>query len=288
MTRLGGVRREISGAGEAPVAARNPALIVQTCGLSISRAGLEILHRVNLDVREACVTALTGPSGSGKTSLLLAINRMDELETDLSVEGQVLWRGRDVRGQGCKSRILRRKAAYIAPEPTPFDMSVEDNLLWAVRAGRREKRGEFFRNSREELPPKALVEESLDQVGLWVEIRDKLSRNALELSPGQQQRLCIARALAAGAELLLLDEPGRDLDPISAGKLEDALISLSERMAILMASANSRQAARVSQEIAVLIDGKLVETGLTRTVYSNPADPRTELFIAGRGRGDYP
>lgn len=260
-------------------------ILILTRGLCLFRDGLEILHNVDLSLGQGLVTAISGPTGSGKTSLLLALSRLAEREDDCEVQGEILFKGRNINNPAEDPAAIRRSIAYIAPEPTPFNMSVRDNLLWAHKAGRRFRQKSDCRildvGKDIQAGGEALVERVLERVGLWVEIRDKLSRNALELSPGQQQRLCIARALAAGAEVLLLDEPGRDLDPLSTGKLEAAIEDLAGTTSIVVATANTRQAARVSDRTCMLLDGQLVEEGETSEIFSAPHDPRTEAFISG-------
>lgn len=268
--------------------------LIQTRDLCLFHDGIEVLHHVALSIEQGLVSALSGPTGSGKTSLLLALCRLAEREEDREVHGEVLFKGTNIYATRQDLGCIRRRIAYLAPEPSPFNMSVRANLLWACKAGRW-FRGKEGLNGCEgagsgldknvQAGGDALVEAALEQVGLWVEIKDKLSRNALELSPGQQQRLCIARALAAGAEVLLLDEPGRDLDPLSTGKLEAAIGAMAGTTTIVVATANTRQAARVSQRASILIDGQLVEEGDTSELFSTPRDPRTEAFISGSMTG---
>lgn len=250
-------------------------VLIQTEKLSVFRGALEVIHHASLSIPEGGVTAVSGPFGAGKSSLLLALARLDGQEEELRIEGGIRWKG-IAQGPGEeRQRIQRRRAGYIASEASPFNMTVRDNLIWARR------------QARSPMPEDECVRKSLEQVGLWFEIRDKLKRNALELSPGQQQRLCMARALAAGAEALLLDDPARNLDPISSGKLEEAVAAIADSLTVIFATANTRQAARVSERIIILMDGSVIETGNTREVYANPKDSRTETFISGRMQGAY-
>jgi phosphate transport system ATP-binding protein len=230
---------------------------------------------VSLDFMDGQVTAIIGPSGCGKSTLLRCLNRMHETAPGARVEGEVLLDGSDIYGRRVNAIELRRRIGMVFQRPTPFPtMSVRDNVAAGLRVlGRsRPKRSDEDR----------IVEQSLRRAALWDEIKDRLRDPATELSGGQQQRLCIARALATGPRVLLLDEPTASLDPLSTQKVEELVYELRGDVTVVIVTHNMQQAARVSDRTAFMLLGELVETAATRTLFTTPADPRTEAYITGR------
>lgn len=230
------------------------------------------LRSINLRVPEHRVTALIGPSGCGKSSFLRCLNRMNDLIPDTKVQGRVLMNEVDIYDPAVDVVLLRKRVGMVFQKPNPFPMSIYDNVAYGPRIhGERNKSvlGE-------------LVEQSLKAAALWNEVKDRLSKGALELSGGQQQRLCIARSLAVMPELLLMDEPASALDPISTGKIEDLIRDLRKSYTIVIVTHNMQQAARVSDLTAFFLSGELVEQGPTGAMFTNPRDQRTEDYITGR------
>ncbi|HSA57933.1 MAG TPA: phosphate ABC transporter ATP-binding protein PstB [Gemmatimonadaceae bacterium] len=230
---------------------------------------------VSLDILDGQVTAIIGPSGCGKSTLLRCLNRMHETVPGARVEGEVLFDGRDIYGRGVNPIELRRRVGMVFQRPTPFPtMSVRDNVAAGLRAAGRQRPG---RREEDEI-----VERSLRRAALWDEIKDRLRDPATALSGGQQQRLCIARALATNPMVLLLDEPTASLDPLSTQKVEELVYELRGSVTVVIVTHNMQQAARVSDRTGFMLLGELVEAAPTRTLFTNPVDPRTEAYITGR------
>jgi phosphate transport system ATP-binding protein len=228
----------------------------------------QALFHVNLNVASNKVTALIGPSGCGKSTLLRTFNRMHETLSHTRLTGQILLDGDDILKQDVTR--LRRRVGMVFQRPNPFPKSIFDNVAYGLRINGHE--GAL----------KDAVEHSLRRAVLWDEVKDRLNRSAYGLSGGQQQRLCIARALAVDPEVILLDEPCSALDPISTAKIEELLIQLKENCTIIIVTHNMQQAARVSDFTAFMLIGELVEFNPTPTLFTTPADPRTEAYITGR------
>ncbi|MCL5985267.1 MAG: phosphate ABC transporter ATP-binding protein PstB [Actinobacteria bacterium] len=224
------------------------------------------------------ITALIGPSGCGKTSLLRTLNKMTELIVGARVEGQILLDGIDINNGKQDLPFIRKNVGMIFQKPTPFPMSIYDNIRYGVAISRRTKKAEMD----------GIVEKSLRAAALWGEVKGKINQSALNLSGGQQQRLCIARALAVEPEVLLMDEPCASLDPISTMQIEDLMRELKKTLTIIIVTHNMQQAARVSDYSAFILaenagePGRLVEFGRTGDVFTNPLDKRTENYITGR------
>jgi phosphate transport system ATP-binding protein len=246
----------------------------ETRALTAGFGGVEVVRDVSLQVAPGRVTAVIGPSGCGKSTLLRCLNRLHETVPTAFVRGDVLRDGRDIHDASVDPVALRREIGFVAQRPTPFPtLSIRQNVLAGLRAARRE-------------PPAAdrgaFVETALRRAGLWDEVQDRLDRDPMALSGGQQQRLCLARALAPAPRVLLLDEPTSALDPISTQRIEELVYTLRGDVTIVMVTHNMQQAARVADQTAFLLDGALVEMAPTRTLFTTPADPRTEAYVTGR------
>ncbi|HEU4641470.1 MAG TPA: phosphate ABC transporter ATP-binding protein PstB [Gemmatimonadaceae bacterium] len=229
---------------------------------------------ITLPVLAGRVTAIIGPSGCGKSTFLRCLNRMHETVPGARVGGRVLLDGRDIYARGIDPIAVRRHVGMVFQRPTPFPtMSIRDNVAAGLRVLDRRP------PSRE---VDAIVERSLRRAALWDEVKDRLRASALALSGGQQQRLCIARALATDPEVLLLDEPTASLDPVSTQKVEELVRELRGEVTIAIVTHNMQQAARVSDHTAFFLGGELVELAPTETMFTTPADARTEAYITGR------
>jgi phosphate transport system ATP-binding protein len=232
----------------------------------------QVLHDISLDLRANRVTAFIGPSGCGKSTLLRTLNRIYSLYPGQRAEGQVLLDGRDILNGRVDLNHLRARVGMVFQRPTPFPMSIYDNIAFGVRMYRRLARADLD----------AVVEQALRQAALWEEVRDKLRRSGTSLSGGQQQRLCIARAVALQPEVLLLDEPASALDPISTAKIEELVDELKARYTIAIVTHNMQQASRVSDYTAFMYLGKLVEVDETERIFTNPQQKQTEDYVTGR------
>ncbi|MBC8023629.1 MAG: phosphate ABC transporter ATP-binding protein PstB [Burkholderiales bacterium] len=230
------------------------------------------LKNVTLEIPEKRVTAFIGPSGCGKSTLLRTFNRMFELYPEQRAEGQVLMGGEDILASRTDVSLIRAKIGMVFQKPTPFPMSIYDNIAFGVR---------LFENlSRARMDER--VEWALTNAALWKEAKDKLHQSGTSLSGGQQQRLCIARAIAVRPEILLLDEPCSALDPISTAKIEELITELKNDYTVVIVTHNMQQAARVSDFTAYMYLGELVEFGETNQVFMKPAKQQTEDYITGR------
>jgi phosphate transport system ATP-binding protein len=230
------------------------------------------LHSVNIDIRELKVTAIIGPSGCGKSTLLRILNRMYDLYPEQRAEGEVLLDGENILDSRQDLNQLRAKVGMVFQKPTPFPMTIYDNIAFGVRL--YERLGASAMNER--------VEWALRKAALWDEVKDKMKKSGLGLSGGQQQRLCIARAIAINPEVILMDEPCSALDPIATAKIEELIDELSANYTIVIVTHNMQQAARVSQQTAFFHLGNLVEFGDTAQLFTNPTDERTQGYITGR------
>ena len=226
----------------------------------------------NLDIAERAITAVIGPSGCGKSTHLRIYNRIYELYRDQRVTGNLFIDGVDVLNEKVDVLELRRKVGMIFQKPTPFPMSVFDNVAYPLRL--------HYRLSRGAIADK--VEEALRGASLWDEVKDKLKSSGLALSGGQQQRLCIARAIAASPEVLLMDEPTSAIDPVATLKIEELMVELKKRFTIVIVTHNMQQAARISDFTAFFYKGRIVEFGDTEKIFTNPVEKQTEEYITGR------
>lgn len=240
--------------------------------LSLHYGTFQALASINLGIPSGAATAVIGRTGAGKSSLLRSLCRMNELWDDVRTEGQVLLDGKSIYEPGIDVTEVRRRVGLLARSPIPFPKSIFDNIAYGPRLHGIRQRGDLD----------DAVKRSLKQVGLWNEVKDKLNSSALELSPGQKARLCIARAVAVQPEVLLIDDPATNLDPVSTAKIEDLILELKEHYTIVVATHNMQQAGRVSDYVAFLSQGSLVEFGPTSDVFARPKDKRTEDYITGR------
>ncbi|MFO1340134.1 MAG: phosphate ABC transporter ATP-binding protein PstB [Burkholderiaceae bacterium] len=230
------------------------------------------LKHINLNIPEKKVTAFIGPSGCGKSTLLRTFNRMFELYPEQRAEGEILVDGENVLDKGLDVSLIRAKVGMVFQKPTPFPMSIYDNIAFGVK---------LFENlSRVEMDER--VEWALKKSALWNEVKDKLGQSGSGLSGGQQQRLCIARGIAIKPEVLLLDEPCSALDPISTGKVEELIHELKSDYTVVIVTHNMQQAARVSDYTAYMYLGDLIEFGPTRDLFMKPQKKDTEDYITGR------
>ena len=229
------------------------------------------LKNINIGMPEHEVSALIGPSGCGKSTLLKSLNRMNDLVPGVKITGRAALDGVDIYGN-IDVNDLRRRVGMVFQKPNPFPMSVYDNVAYGPRTHGIRARGELD----------AIVEKSLRQAAIWDELKDRLKKSALALSGGQQQRLCIARALAVAPEVLLMDEPTSALDPISTSRIEDLINELKGQYTIVIVTHNMQQAARISDQTAFFLHGKMVEYAPTLDIFAHPADKRTEDYITGR------
>ena len=229
------------------------------------------LHGIDLDIKANEITAFIGPSGCGKSTLLRSLNRMNDLVENCRITGDIMLDGQDIY-KNCDVNLLRRRVGMVFQKPNPFPMSIYDNIAYGPRT--------HGIKSRVQLDE--IVETSLKRAAIWEETKDNLKKSALSMSGGQQQRICIARALAADPEVLLMDEPTSALDPISTAKIEDLVLELKKDYTIVMVTHNMQQATRVSDTTAFFLLGDMIEVDDTEKLFSMPSDKRTEDYITGR------
>jgi len=230
------------------------------------------LKNISLRFYRNKVTAIVGPSGCGKSTLLRILNRIYDIYPRQRAEGEVLLDGEDILDEKQDVNLLRARIGMVFQKPTPFPMTIYENIAFGIRLYERLPRGELDRR----------VEDALRRAALWEEVKDKLNANGLSLSGGQQQRLCIARTIAVRPEVILLDEPCSALDPISTAKIEELIDELKEDYTIVIVTHNMQQAARVSDFTAFMYLGELVEFDLTSKMFTAPRDRRTQDYITGR------
>lgn len=230
------------------------------------------LKNINLELAKSRVTAFIGPSGCGKSTLLRTINRMYDLYPEQRAEGELLLDGQNVLDKGVDINHLRARIGMVFQKPTPFPMSIYDNIAFGVQLHEKLTRSEM--NDR--------VEWALRKAALWDEAKDKLNQSGMSLSGGQQQRLCIARGIAVKPEVLLLDEPTSALDPISTMRIEELMAELKDEFTIVIVTHNMQQAARISDFTAYMYLGELIEFGLTDQIFIKPRNKQTEDYITGR------
>jgi len=233
---------------------------------------LRALKDVNLDIPERQVTAFIGPSGCGKSTLLRTFNRMYDLYPGQTATGELLLDGKNILDKGMDVNLLRARIGMVFQKPTPFPMSIYDNIAFGVRL--------YDRLSRSEMNDR--VEWALKKAALWGEVKDILGQSGLSLSGGQQQRLCIARSVAVKPDVVLLDEPTSALDPISTAKIEELVYELKSDYTIVIVTHNMQQAARVSDYTAYMYLGEMIEVGKTDIIFTNPKQKATEDYITGK------
>jgi phosphate transport system ATP-binding protein len=241
-------------------------------GLDFYYGATHALKNVSLSLSERKVTAFIGPSGCGKSTLLRVLNRMYDLYPGQRAEGEVLLDGENLLAPDLDLNLLRSRVGMVFQKPTPFPMSIYDNIAFGIRL--------YHRLPKSELDDR--VEQSLRRAALWNEVKDKLQASGLGLSGGQQQRLCIARTVAISPEVILLDEPCSALDPISTSKIEELIDELSEEYTIVIVTHSMQQAARVSQYTAFMYLGELIEFDDTNKMFTAPRDKRTQDYVTGR------
>lgn len=229
------------------------------------------LKDINIALPEKQITALIGPSGCGKSTFLKCLNRMNDLVEDCRIEGDVCFKNTDIY-KNMDVSILRKKIGMVFQKPNPFPMSIYDNIAYGPR----------IHGIKSRVRLDEIVERSLKQAAIWEECKDRLKKSALGMSGGQQQRLCIARALAVEPQILLMDEPTSALDPISTSKIEDLAMELKEKYTIVIVTHNMQQAARIADKTAFFLLGEIVEFDETEKMFSTPKDKRTEDYITGR------
>ena len=230
------------------------------------------LKNVSLDIKTNKITAFIGPSGCGKSTFLKTLNRMNDYVKDIKITGSVVLDGEDIYDSRVDTTVLRKKVGMVFQQPNPFPMSIYDNIAYGPRT--------HGIHSKAKLDD--IVEKSLRDAAIWDECKDRLKTSALGMSGGQQQRLCIARALAVQPEVLLMDEPTSALDPISTSKIEDLAMELKKDYTIVMVTHNMQQAVRVSDNTAFFLLGEVIEYNDTEKLFSIPSDKRTEDYITGR------
>jgi len=261
------VRTTGAGAGAASDGAK-----IAVRGLNFFYGASRALTDINLSLRDRKATAFIGPSGCGKSTLLRVLNRMYDLYPGQRAEGEVLLDGMNILDPGLDLNLLRARVGMVFQKPTPFPMSIYDNIAFGIKL--------YERLPKSELDGR--VESALRRSALWTEVKDKLASSGLSLSGGQQQRLCIARTVAVRPEVILLDEPCSALDPISTAKIEELIDELTNDYTIAIVTHNMQQAARVSSFTAFMYLGEVVEFGETDKVFTAPAKKRTQDYITGR------
>jgi phosphate transport system ATP-binding protein len=245
---------------------------VEARDFSMFYGDFEAVRKVSMKIPKKMVTAMIGPSGCGKSTLLRAINRMNDLIPATSTAGQMIFDGHNIYERNIDVVTLRARVGMVFQKPNVFPKSIFDNVAYGPR----------LQGIKNKQALSETVEQSLRQAAIWDEVKDRLANNALGMSGGQQQRLCIARALAIKPEILLMDEPTSALDPKATAKIEDLIDELRKNYTIIIVTHNMQQAARVSDLTAFMYEGVLVEFGNTRQLFTNPDNPQTENYITGR------
>ena len=232
----------------------------------------QALKDVSIEIPEKSITAFIGPSGCGKSTFLKTLNRMNDLIPGVKITGDIRYEGTDIFSKEVDVNNLRKEIGMVFQKPNPFPMSIYDNIAYGPRT----------HGITNQVELDEIVERALRDAAIWDEVKDRLKKNALGMSGGQQQRLCIARALAVQPKILLMDEPTSALDPISTSRIEELVMELKEKYTIVMVTHNMQQAVRVSDHTAFFLLGELVECGKTDDIFSQPKDQRTEDYITGR------
>ena len=245
--------------------------IMQIENLDLFYGDFQALKNVNMEIQANEITAFIGPSGCGKSTFLKTLNRMNDLVAGCRITGKVTLEGQDIYN-GMDVNLLRKRVGMVFQKPNPFPMSIYDNIAYGPRT----------HGIRSKAKLDEIVERSLRNAEIWEETKDRLKTSALGMSGGQQQRLCIARALAVQPDVLLMDEPTSALDPISTSKIEDLCMELKKDYTIIIVTHNMQQAARISDKTAFFLLGEVIEMGETDQIFSMPKDERTENYISGR------
>jgi phosphate transport system ATP-binding protein len=265
------ISNDVSAQAPLKRSATTPAKVVMR-GLNFYYGKVHALKDVDLSLYEGQVTAFIGPSGCGKSTLLRVLNRMYDLYPGQRAEGEVMLDGENILSPALDLNLLRSRVGMVFQKPTPFPMTIYENIAFGVRL--------YEKLSKSEMD--ARVESALRRAALWTEVKDKLNASGLSLSGGQQQRLCIARTVAISPEVILLDEPASALDPISTAKIEELIDELSGDYTIAIVTHNMQQAARVSHYTAFMYLGQMVEFAETNAVFTSPRDKRTQDYVTGR------
>ena len=245
--------------------------IMQIENLDLFYGDFQALKNINMEIQANEITAFIGPSGCGKSTFLKTLNRMNDLVWGCRITGKVMLEGQDIYN-GMDVNLLRKRVGMVFQKPNPFPMSIYDNIAYGPRT----------HGIRSKAKLDDIVEKSLRNAAIWDETKDRLKTSALGMSGGQQQRLCIARALAVQPDILLMDEPTSALDPISTSKIEDLCMELKKDYTIIIVTHNMQQAARISDKTAFFLLGEVIEMGETDQIFSMPKDERTENYISGR------
>ncbi len=250
---------------------------VEVKNLAVYYGKFRALSEINASIQANKITAIIGPSGCGKSTLLRSFNRMNDLTPNARVEGEIMLDGKNINASGVDIVDVRRRVGMVFQRPNPFPKSIYDNVAYGPRL--------YGVRGKKDLDE--IVEKSLKQAALWDEVKDKLHQSGLSISGGQQQRLCIARALAVEPEIILMDEPASALDPISTLRIEELMQEIVKDYTIIIVTHNMQQAARVSHFTAMMMidenrSGRLIEFDETRRIFTNPKDKRTEDYVTGR------
>ena len=245
--------------------------IIKTENLNLWYGENQALKNINIEIPEKQITALIGPSGCGKSTFLKTLNRMNDLVDGCKIEGSIYINNTDIY-KNIDVNILRKNVGMVFQKPNPFPMSIYDNIAYGPR----------IHGIKSKFKLDEIVERSLKQAAIWDECKDRLKKSALGMSGGQQQRLCIARSLAASPKVLLMAEPTSALDPISTGKIEELMEELKKDLTIVIVTHNMQQATRIADKTAFFLLGELVEYGNTDDIFTSPKDERTERYITGR------
>ena len=245
---------------------------MQTKNLNLFYGENHALKDVSLDIAENKITAFIGPSGCGKSTYLKTLNRMNDLVPNVKITGDVLLDGEDIYSSKVDVTLLRKRIGMVFQKPNPFPMSIYDNVAYGARL-----HGRYTKSQLDEI-----VEESLRGAAIFDEVKDRLYKSAMGVSGGQQQRICIARAIAVHPEVILMDEPTSALDPISTLKIEELMAELKKKYTVAIVTHNMQQATRISDYTAFFYVGEMVEFGETKQIFSMPKDKRTEEYITGR------
>ena len=244
--------------------------IISANDLCLWYGNFQALKNINIEIPEHSITALIGPSGCGKSTFLKTLNRMNDLIPSVKISGEVTYNGQNIFETDVNN--LRKEVGMVFQKPNPFPMSIYDNIAYGPRT----------HGITNKVQLDDIVEKALRHAAIWDEVKDRLKKNALGMSGGQQQRLCIARALAVEPKVLLMDEPTSALDPISTSRIEDLAMELKKDYTIVIVTHNMQQAVRISDQTAFFLLGDLVEYGNTEQMFSQPKDQRTEDYITGR------
>ncbi len=245
--------------------------MIKTENLNLWYGENQALKNINIEIPEKQITALIGPSGCGKSTFLKTLNRMNDLIDNCKIEGSIYINNTDIY-KDIDVNILRKNVGMVFQKPNPFPMSIYDNIAYGPR----------IHGIKSKFKLDEIVERSLKQAAIWEECKDRLKKSALSISGGQQQRLCIARALAVEPEILLMDEPTSALDPISTSKIEDLALELKKDYTIIIVTHNMQQAMRIADKTAFFLLGEMVEYDKTEKMFNNPEDKRTKDYISGR------